>query len=194
LVKGRRVVLCAVIATMILASLSVVVQGRIIQTTRFNGRFYYVDLVAGPTWAEVWFRVAPDKCSYGDIRVISLNIGTKTLAQAQPQICRAKNIFDYGRTIVGCGTTIGTGICVYVIGATGGIGTVVCGGTITYALSTGIADCIYGLSDAIADALGFGYEWRVIRHVTGISPWRLSSIVDLAIETMCQDVYRAERK
>lgn len=154
---------------------------------RIENQMYFVELQVWPNEAVVWLRARPYTCSLDDKKVLTLSIGYKTIYEVQTQVCRARKIYDNGKIIVGCGSLVGTGICAFT-GAGGGYGAVVCYATATYALTTGAQDCIFGLAGIIAQLLGYGQEWQFVKYQYGISSPKLTTLIDLALDAMCQDL------
>lgn len=155
---------------------------------RYQGRPYYVVVNVQQGCASVWFRTRPDMSTRDDIKVMDLDVvNLRSLEDATRAICRAKSAYDNGKTIAGCGATIGSGICV----ATGGgglSGVVVCKAVITYTTSKGLADCIDGVGGAIAGLLGREAEWNRYGAAAKLATGQLTEAIVKAIDIACADV------
>ncbi len=156
-----------------------------------DGKTYYVDLVKNnATSATVWFRAYPNACSRYDIRGMEL-VGQKlTLRDAGQLICRAKAVYDGGKTVAGCAATVGTGICGVATVPSGGTAAAVCGAVVTYTVSKGFADCLYGISDLIAAKLGYDRDWSLVRFQASVGAGQWATAIDKAIDAACADVKR----
>lgn len=144
-------------------------QTKCIGTTNLNMKRYYVDVTGFGTYRSVWFRVQKDMCSAGDIRIMDIKVSKTNQQEVAQMICRGKKMLDAGKTILGCGSVVATGICGISSVPTLGGAAAVCFVAIVYMVDKGVADCINGVSGPIASFLGFEKEWAAIGFQTGVS-------------------------
>jgi hypothetical protein len=119
---------------------------------------------------------------------MTVSVSKNKMINAASAICRAKRYYDNGKTVVGCTTTVGSFICAAGAVSSSGATVVVCNGIIVYTTDKGFADCIDGVSSAIASALGNGKEWSEIRAQVGASSGQFITVIDKAIDVACADL------
>lgn len=160
---------------------------KVITTVLLNQKTYYVDVYVNNTNAVIWLRTARNMSSMDDINALTLNV-RDVIEGTTAGICRAKELYDNGKTIVGCTATIGTAVCMITPVGETGIGTVACITTINYTVAKGLSDCIDGISGQIARFLGYQKEWNDFALARDISGADLVKIIDHAITKACDDV------
>jgi hypothetical protein len=153
-----------------------------------SGKTYYAYMQTNGKKSEVWLRVKKDSCSNGDIKYMGLTVSKSTLKDVARSICRAKSYYNKGRTVVGCLSTAGTVICGAATASSGGAAASVCTGVIYYTGSTGLQDCVQGISELIASAFGRQKEVKAIITQTKISSGQFVSAIDDIIDLACDDI------
>ncbi|MGA2914742.1 MAG: hypothetical protein ABSE89_01815 [Sedimentisphaerales bacterium] len=167
-----------------------------VTTTKYNGKTYTVDVIPSCTTATIYFRVKPNTCSAGDIYIGKFALSTikvkkgQTIKQAAATICTVKNVYDDGKTAVGCAASLGSVACVVGGVATApaggtGIVAVVCTGTITYTLNSGLKDCVEGVGDKIASYLAGERNWKAFVTGYGIGTGSMTTAIDAGIDLAC---------
>lgn len=151
--------------------------------------YYKSNYITMETWgnsSQIWLRNNLNMSSMGDKQLASLAIrpaSNPVLDKAQ--ICRAKKYFDAGQTILGCGSVIGTAACVATVGGMGAA-TPLCVSVSVYATTTGLVDCVKGLSGLIGDVLaGYGKETKLI--TSSMYP-TVSDLISLTLDAACDDI------
>jgi len=112
------------------------------------------------------------------------------LKSAEVMICRAKSVYDNGKTIAGCMATVATGVCAVAAARTGGADAAVCSAVASYTLTKGFADCISGMGDVIAAKLGYDREWSAVGLGASVSSGQWLGAIDKAIGLACTEVRR----
>jgi hypothetical protein len=138
--------------------------------------------------ASVWLRVNPHECGKDDVKVMELKAQNLHVAEAAKLACRAKEIYDGGKTIVGCAATIGTGVCAVSAVPSAGATAAVCTSTLLYTVDKGVADCLMGVSDAIASSLGYEKEWAIVAAKAAIDTGQFAIAIDKMIDGVCADI------
>ena len=150
-----------------------------------NGKTYFITLEKHNGEVTVWARKALQQSNREDISILTFN--TKVMPdkdKAMSMICRAKNTVDNGRLILGCASVVGTGICV-ATGGGAGVGVPVCVATVGYAATTGLVDCVAGLTDKISSYFGYSdFGYAAEQAFNALSP---TSLVSVAIDQACDD-------
>jgi hypothetical protein len=163
-----------------------------ITNVSFNGKTYYVDLAkevqGSNTNFQIWFRTNQNASSVDDIKMAELSANTNDIAAYKTRVCRNKEIFDAGQTIIGCSSIIGSAFCAAATVATDGTLAFVCEATWNYTLSKGAADCFKGIADIVAKNLGKQNEWIALNLVVQLSEPDLAEAISKAIDMMCDDV------
>jgi hypothetical protein len=128
-------------------------------TVKVQSKTYYLDVIGSGTNASVWFRVKPNTCSAGDIKIADVAAKVATKSQALSNICSKKNFFDNMQVVAGCGSVVGVGVCYaaglglsFVAGPEIGIPFAYgCTVTLTaYARATGMKGCMMGVVEIAA--------------------------------------------
>ena len=160
----------------------------VVGTAKFQGKTYYVDVLKCGATATVWFRVKANACSLGDFQAMNLKANNMTMTDAAKLICRAKSVYDGGKTLVGCGATIATGLCAAGAAPTGGATVAICSGAIMYTADKGLADCIDGVSGYIASFLGQDKVWAAAGFSAKLAGGQWTGAIDKAIDAACADL------
>ncbi len=155
-------------------------------TVYFRGHYYYVDVVPSGRTAVVYLRWSYGMCSIYDITAMSLSASTPTLGSVKSTICRAKTYYDSYKTVAGCLSVVASGACGGAAVASDGAAAVLCTATWNYAVSTGLGDCVDGVTAAIGNALGMN-EWATLATTASISTVKWSSIISTAVDQACRD-------
>ena len=163
-------------------------QAKIVGSAKKDGKKWYIDVLVSKKNATIWLRVKPDMCSIGDIKYMNVTASLSTLGKAGKMICRAKKVYDSGKTIVGCASTVGSLVCGAASASTAGSAAAVCSGVIVYTVNKGLADCVDGLSSAIASALGGEKEWAIVATQASITSGQWTKAIDKAIDIACSDL------
>ena len=161
--------------------------GTTVGTTVYNGRTYFIDIQTGGQHSVVWFRVKPEMCSRGDFRVMNLRAKVARRDDALATICRAKEYCDGGKTVIGCGSVVGSGICLAGAVPSAGASLVVCSVVLAYAANKGLTDCVFGISGVIAGALGKEDEYTDMMLGSSVAMLDFGWIVESAIDRACLD-------
>ena len=127
-------------------------------------------------------------CTIGDLKAVDVDVQLAKRDEVVQWVCRSKRYIDAGRTIVGCLASVGTGICIAGAVPTAGASAVVCTAVIGYTATTGLADCVSGIADVIAGALGKEKEYGQVRLLVAASGGSLSGVISSGIDVACQDV------
>lgn len=163
--------------------------GKMIGKVQYQNRSYYVFIHVQGNYASIWFRVKPDMSTRGDIKVMEITaLNFSNIEAAKKAICRAKSTYDNSKALLGCGATIGSGICVATAAPSAGGSLLACQAVISYTASKGLADCIDGVSGAIANYLGKGADWDRMRMGAKIATGQWAEAIDKAIDIACADV------
>lgn len=156
-------------------------------TVIYKNKTYYVTVDVSTNRATVWLCTNQYMSSSSDIKAMELSAETATnLANtASRLICGAKYVFNQGKTIVGCGATAASGVCI-VSAVPSGVGTVVvCKTIFTYTTDKGLADCMRGTIGGVARLLGKGQEWNAILLAVGISQANLTETLSKSMDMAC---------
>ena len=121
---------------------------------------------------------------YKYFKSFSFNPAFKT---ASSKICRAKKVYDDTKTIAGCLSTLASGACVTAAIPTGGAAAAFWSATLVYTVNAGLAHCIDGVSDKIANYLEAG-PWTRFALKAQIMNKKWSAVIDTAIDNACKDV------
>lgn len=163
-------------------------KAEIITETNYNGKHYYVDVIAKGSTAKVWFRLNRNQSSNGDIHTMTLKAEKSTLNKVGNLICRSKKIYDNGRTMAGCLSTAATAGCAMATVSSGGTLAAFCTASFTHTANRGLADCISGVSDKIADFLGMEKEWKFLQVSVGLEFNQWTDVIDRAIDIACENL------
>ena len=161
--KGR--VVLALVSIICILGVAATVDAASVATTRYMGKTYTVDVLTAGSSATVYFRVKANTCTAGDIYIGTLTRSTKTvkknetLRQVAAGLCSIKRTYDTGKMIAGCTATAGSAICLLASVPTGGTTAVLCSASVVYTASSGLKDCVLGVSGAIASYLGHERNW-----------------------------------
>lgn len=147
-----------------------------------NGKNYYIVLENFSGQPEVWAREHLNMSGVNDVQVGKFTIKSLT-NNAMGLICRDKKIYDNGALALGCASTVGSAICV-MSGGGGGIASSACVFTISYGVKSGFVDCIGGLSNKIARAIGAGNYFENIRFLNHPT---IVSAISKTIDKACSD-------
>ena len=150
---------------------------------QYNGKKYYITLEKNFGVSEIWARQKLQTSILGDIKIASLKLAEQTKKNAMAAICSGRKIYDNGKLVLGCGSVVGTGVCLF----TGGgavIGVPVCTATITYGVAGGFVDCVSGITHKVAGYFGASD----IMAATEISnnP-TVASLVSMALDEACEN-------
>lgn len=149
-----------------------VIPNRYITYESFNGR------------AEIWSRTRMRQSNGTDIKIMDMKMLVKATEEiAMNAICSGKKVYDGGKTILGCGSVVGSAACI-VTGGGGGVGVPVCAVTMTYAATTGMVDCISGVTSAIGEK--FGQE-DAVQAAMAMNQASISNAISLTIDEACKD-------
>lgn len=152
--------------------------------TEIEGKRYFITLEKFNNSSEVWAREKLGMSNIGDVKIAKIDNKVMKKEEALNLICRSKDTYSTIKTVSGCASTVGSGVCLFT-GGGGGIGVPVCYVTITYSISTGFVDCISGLTSAISKHFGASDFGVVVEQsLGGLS---ISSLVTTALEEACAD-------
>ncbi|GEM_PF-4268931 len=157
-----------------------------VDSTYYNGKLYYVDVLTSCAGSEVWLRVKPEMCNLGDVRVMEVKAYAAP-PSAVSYVCRAKVYVNAGRTLMGCGSVIGTGLCVAGIIPSGGATLAVCSVSLPYAEITGLRDCVRGIAGIVANFIGRQKQYEEVSLLAAASSADLSWLISAAIDKACTD-------
>lgn len=163
----------------------------VVTTTRLNNKTYYVDVLPSGSSADVWFRTSQYACSPSDIYVAKITRGTvkvaakQAISQAASAFCSLKQVYDNGKTAVGCAATAGTAVCLASSVPTGGTTAVLCTVAVKYTITKGAKDCFLGVSNTVASWLAGERTWAAYAagYSVGRSSW--GNAIDHAIDWGC---------
>ena len=147
---------------------------------------YYVDVVANGPNATVWYRMLPWP-TRTDVPVVTLHASTMTLGQAAKLVCGAKQVYDGGREILGCGSVIASGVCAVGAVPSAGSDAIVCSTVWGYTASTGFADCVSGISGVIANYLNTSAGWSAYSTWAEVNQGTWTGVISGSIDMACQD-------
>ncbi len=157
----------------------------IAESKRIGDSRYYITVENQCGTYEVWARRELQMSSNGDVLIASIQMDTeRSIETVKETICRGKKIYDGGKLLLGCASTVGTGICA-ATGGGGGAGVAVCYVTINYAASTGFVDCLSGMAGLVGNALG-EENWDVAME-NALGQYRISTLVEQTIDEACND-------
>jgi hypothetical protein len=161
----------------------------IVNTTNYKGKKYYVDVIRDGANAFVYFRINQNSCSNGDIKVLWLKMQTSTLKKTAKFFCKAKEVYDNGKTIAGC-TAVGFSAgCAIATVATDGAAAVYCEAIWAATVKSGaLKQCLSGTADAIASNLIGSQEWNTIQLTTNLSSNKMKEATLKAIDIMCNEI------
>lgn len=156
-------------------------------TIFYKNKTYYVTVDVRGNKATVWLCTNQYMCSPSDIKAmeVSAENAVNMANTASRLICGAKYVFNQGKTVVGCGATAASGVCI-VSAVPSGVGTVVvCKTIFTYTTDKGLADCMRGTIGKIASLLGKSQEWNAILLAVGISQANLTETLSKSMDMAC---------
>ncbi|MBI1926992.1 hypothetical protein HYR99_22460 [Candidatus Poribacteria bacterium] len=159
-------------------------------TVQWRGKPYYVDVVTVGQKASVWLRVKPNASSAEDIKILKLEARNMPFDDAMKLVCRAKEVYDSGRTIIGCAATVGSGACIAGAVPSGGATVAVCSASLTYTFDRGLQDCVVGVSDFIAARLIKSSEWPIVAEKAAVDTGQFGDAISRMIDTICADIDR----
>lgn len=157
-------------------------------TVNFGGHIYFIDVQVTGNTAAVWLRYSQNMCSIYDKKVMNLGVSNPTLSNATNTICRAKSIYDSGKTVAGCLSVVASGACAGATVSSGGAAAALCTATWTYAVNTGMGDCVSGVTSQIGNSLGLN-EWVTTAINANLTGAKWSSIISTAMSKACQDAH-----
>jgi hypothetical protein len=165
-----------------------------IDKTTFNGVNYFINLesifISNELKSLIWLRIAADQKNAGDLLMATITSKLKE-ADGSYGICRNKEILNDARTIVGCGTLVGSAICAMVMPTPAGIIpalALVCESTWELALFKGAEDCISSSLGAIAEYLGKDEEFKSLELAANIAEKEKPEIFSGLLDRMCADL------
>lgn len=158
---------------------------KVVTNITFNKKTYYVDITTTVNSAKIYLRTNKNKRSKEDIHFADAKLQNNSLNNLKKLVCRRKKDYDNGKMIVGCGATIGSGICVVVPAAAAAAPTV-CLISLRYTASTGLVDCVMGVSDKITKHLANAWAGFIIK--SKIKQASLLDGLELALEYACTDI------
>lgn len=153
-----------------------------------NVGYRYVDVVPTTSGAEVWFRVYSNACSFGDRKAAVLTRAVQTLSSAKQTICTLKPYYDWGNFALGCGSVVGSAVCIAATVPSGGTAAAACGTVLTYGLTTGYLQCLNSVSDIIGTYLA-GSSYYPIAIQTALSTGQIGSAISSSIDWACTHPY-----
>jgi hypothetical protein len=124
----------------------------------------------------------------GDFKTVDVGVQLARRDEAEEWICRSKRYFDEGRMTVGCLASVGTAACIAGAIPTAGASVAVCTAVIGYTATTGLADCVSGIGDMIAEALGKEREYNDAELLAAAGTTDLTGLISSGIDVACQDV------
>ncbi len=175
------------LAVLLFLSISFSSLAHIVGSTTFKGKTYFVDVIVSGTSATIWLRTNQNMCTTNDIRVLQLSASNSSLKSAGVTICRAKRVYDAGKTIAGCLSIAASGACAAATVATEGAAAAFCSAVFVYSVDYGVRNCIDGVSNNIANYLGAS-PWASFAIKAGLTTGKFSSVIDTAIDSACQDI------
>lgn len=161
-------------------------QSIIVNQKKIDGTNFFIVLEEFHCNTELWARKKPNMSNKDDVKIGTFNIyqiDKSKIDNIIKTICRNKKHYNNGKTVLGCASGVGTGICV-VTGAGAGWGTIACSFTISYGISTGYVDCISGVSSSIISKFKGGENYN--RIIKAYNP-TVSSAVSGIIDEACND-------
>ena len=156
----------------------------------YNGQQYYANLLlppAGSNTGKIYFAQVADACTDGD-QAISLTLRDGGFADYNNIItaaCQTKNIVDATITVTGCLSVIGATFCAFAVVPTDGAALWVCDAVWDYAGDKGAADCLQGVSGAIADALGHSDTWTAFSATYDLSEGQYADVLGTLLDVFC---------
>lgn len=162
----------------------------IVVSTKHQNKDYYVDVEICNSNAFVWLRTNKDMCSKDDIKVLTIAISLPTYESAMGLICRNKKYYEATKTAVGCMSAVATGACALSLVPSGGTSALLCQASLVYAYDKGIADCIVGFSNTLAEVLAYNEADPIVVAAikAGVSPAKMIDVFSAAIDKACEDV------
>ena len=156
-----------------------------------QGRTYWIYLQDYGGYAELWFRVAPNRCSRGDVKAMTIERRVQRIDPRQPlkdaarAFCFVKRIYDNGRTVAGCGSVALSGVCLAANAPFGESTAAVCTPTLAYALNGGFVDCVRGIRDWIGSKLAGDRDWAIIATAVNLRNRQWQDAISYAIDIAC---------
>ncbi len=164
-------------------------KAEIIGSGKINGVTYFVDVVHSGTSQQIVLRRFSNACSSGDIIYADVAGVKTTLGNAARTLCKAKDYYDNGKTILGCTSVAVTVGCATAAVATDGAGAAFCGAamrvSVPYAMRRGAADCVEGLADKIAQAILGDRTYASIGLGVGVGTKQWKDATTKAIDLLC---------
>lgn len=156
-------------------------------TVSYKNKTYYVTVDVSTNKAIVWLCTNQYMSTSSDIKAMELTVQsavdlTKTVGRL---ICGAKDVFNQGKTVVGCGATFASGVCIVGAVPSGGSSVVVCQAVFTYAKDKGLADCMQGTAGNIARLLGKSEEWNAMRMGASLSETSYIEAISKSLDMAC---------
>ena len=157
---------------------------KVISEQTIKGTKYYITYEKNNGKSSIWARKKLLTSNMNDVKLADISLKKIDVNKAMKMICRSKKTLNTGKTILGCASTVGTGLCI-VTGGGGGVGAGVCVVTVGYAATGGLVDCLSGVSSAVArqigkDAIADGIDMTVAQA-------SIPGMVSMAIDQACQD-------
>lgn len=156
----------------------------VLRQYRQNGKAYFITLERAAGGGEVWAREGLNVSGARDILILRIKTKHLSKKQAIETVCRAKKVVDGGKAVVGCLATAGTGVCA-ATGGGAGVGVPVCIATVSYTASSGLVDCVAGLTGVISRA--FGFDDFGVATEQAMGALSVSTLVSTAIDEACKD-------
>jgi hypothetical protein len=163
------------------------VKAYVVGTVTYESKKYYVDVRVEGYSANIWLVQNKNMCTVGDMNVLKLIASNPNYKAAKAKVCRAKSIYDDGKTIAGCTATAMSGVCLAATVASDGATAGFCIATWTYTAKRGLADCVKGVSSKIGNYLGVS-KWSQLAIKAGLTTLKWNDVISTAIDNACEDV------
>jgi len=87
-------------------------------------------------------------------------------------------------------SAVATGACALSLVPSGGTSALLCQASLVYAYDKGIADCIVGFSNTLAEVLAYNEADPIVVAAikAGVSPAKMIDVFSAAIDKACEDV------
>lgn len=157
--------------------------------TNYNGTTYYVNMIAPAAGSgdpvTLYFSQVDDSCTEGDM-AIKLTPSVRTFSQAAFQTgCAVYQAYDTTKKVMGCLSAASSLLCALTVLPTDGATVFFCEAVWEYAADKGIADCIGGVADKIAEELDDSLAWDSYKTQLAIQDEDFKDILDNILGVFC---------
>lgn len=157
--------------------------------TNYNGTTYYVNMI--PPAANsgdpvtLYFSQVDDACTDGDM-AIKLTPSVKAFSQAAFQAgCQVYQAYDTTKKVMGCLSVASSLLCALTVLPTDGASVFFCEAVWEYAADAGIAECIGGVADKIAEELDESLVWEGMKTELAIEDGDFKDILENILGIFC---------